>query len=104
MSNVIQLKPRSNDDLQPSLPIKKQSGHCSHKSVQIDIDEKELRCTNCNAVIYPFDYVLSLAYEERKLFWDMDEVRQQIKKLTEQKKLLEKEVSNLKAAKRRYKE
>ena len=85
-----------------SLPIKKKKkDYCSHTNVEVDVDEKELRCVECNAVVYPFDYVLSLAYEERKLFWEMEELRKGISELRGQKSRLEKDVANLKAAKRR---
>lgn len=102
MGRVVELKQRPEGHVDQALPIKKRDKFCSHINVEVDQDEKELRCIQCNAVVYAFDYVMSLATGERSLFQHMDFVRKEVEKLKEEQISLSREVERLKAAKRRY--
>jgi hypothetical protein len=99
MGEVIQLKSNSNE-IRASLPIKREK-ICLHKYVEVDIDEHELRCTQCDARIDPFEFVLSLAHEERNQIWTLKELKKQVEIFKKEKDQLQKDVANLKAQKRR---
>jgi hypothetical protein len=100
MGEIIQLNAKATDEIRESLKIK-QAHHCSHKYVEVDIDERELRCQTCKSVVEPFDFILSMAYEERNQQWTQKELKRQIESLKDEKQRLEKDVNNLKAQKRR---
>lgn len=85
----------------PKLTIKVKKGYCNHSSVEVDTNLKCLQCTSCKAIIYPFDYILQIAYAERDILYQIKELKTQIQNLKLEKNTLEKEVRNLKAKKNR---
>lgn len=101
MGEIIQLTPKSEEDIRASLPIKKEK-ICQHKYVEVDIDEHELRCQQCKAKVDPFEFVLSMAYEERNQLWTRKKLKTEVENLKKERDELERVVKNLKAQKRRY--
>jgi hypothetical protein len=98
MGDILTLTPYENK-LQPSLLIK-EDAFCSHEYVKLDKDARILTCRKCNAFVDPFEFMLQVAYKERRLFWTKEELERKIKELSEEKERLQKEVNNLKAQKR----
>lgn len=98
-TKIIHLKPNSDGDIR-TFTIHK-GKFCTHKAVEVDVDEREVRCQRCNAVVDAFDYVLSLASEENTHFFNLDQLKKNIKSLQLEQERLEKNVRNLKARIRR---
>lgn len=96
MDNIINFKPK-----QVNLPIKERKGYCSHNSVEVDEEERDIRCQICNQRIDAFDLVWKWAIKERNTIIEIRQMERTLK--LEQEKLtdLERQVSNLKAQKNR---
>jgi hypothetical protein len=100
MADIIKLDPNKSNQLSRTFK-KTEKRYCPHDVVMVDQEERMVRCEQCNSVIEPFDYVVSLANNEGKHWWNLKELERQIKLLTETKGRLEKDVINLKSQKRR---
>ena len=97
---IIQIKEEGNG-MKPTLLIKgSKRRYCTHPYIDIDLDEREVRCQDCNAVLEPFEWILSLAYQERNQISALRELRKSVEELQQQKEQLQKEVNDLKAKKR----
>lgn len=102
MAKVVDIK--ITQEIKPSLPIKEPLRYCSHRRVQVDEHQRELTCQECEAVLDPFEFILSVAREERMHFWNKKEVQDSIKQLSEERERLQKDVNNLKSQKKRLAE
>lgn len=96
MDNIINFKPKD-----AHLPIKKKEGYCTHKSVEVDEDERDIRCVSCNARIDPFDYIWKMAIKERNVLFIIADLEKKQKQELEKLEELEKQVRNLKSQKNR---
>lgn len=96
VSNVITFK-RSDQ----KLPMKEKSIHCRHINVEVDEDERDLRCTTCNARVDPFNYILQHANRERSALQDIWYKEREAKELGEKIYDLKQEIQRLQAQKRR---
>lgn len=81
LSNVV-LFPAKEDDPKERINFRLENeGHyCLHPSFTISEETRTVRCQKCNAVIEPFDLLLSIAKKETRLANDLrvlrDEERQ----------------------------
>ena len=98
---VIKLKPIS--DLEFSLKIKKEK-HCNHSHIEVDEDEREIRCQKCNSVIDPFDFLLTSAYEERNHFTNIIYLKSEVELYYKAIERAKKDLVNLKNQEKRWKE
>lgn len=98
MTKIVELKSSDRDG---SFSIKQTDKNCQHKYVEIDADEREVRCQNCNAIVDPFEYVLGMAYEENSQMQYKKWLKREVEMLEKQKQDIIKEITNLKAQKRR---
>jgi predicted solute-binding protein len=58
--DIIKLDPEK----QSEYSIKRVNNHvCSHKFIEIDVQEREIRCQKCNTVVDAFDFIYRLATE-----------------------------------------
>jgi len=91
---VIKLDPKNQDEFS----IKKIKKHsCSHKYIEVDVEEREVRCQNCNTVIDPFEFIFGLATETENHISHKHFIENEVRELQDKKIKLEKEVTNLKA-------
>ena len=91
---VIKLDPKNQDEFS----IKKIKKHsCSHKYIEVDVEEREVRCQNCNTVIDPFEFIFGLATETENHISHKHFIENEVRELQDKKIKLEKEVANLKA-------
>lgn len=96
---LIQEKPFSGNAL--SVTIVKDANFCNHLGVEIDEDAHVVTCTKCGKVIDPFTFLNEIAKNERVEKWHYDELKEIIKRLRIEHADLERQVTNLKAQKRR---
>lgn len=63
--------PSKNNDLQDGLVIQHegQKVMCLHSAVSINGKERTLRCRKCEALIDPFDYLMTLCDQESR-YWE----------------------------------
>lgn len=74
---------------------------CRHMQTEIDTHSRMVVCTACNKVIDPYDYMLNLALTERTERWQFREIKALRNKLQSEVEELQRQVTNLKAQKRR---
>jgi hypothetical protein len=76
-------------------------GYCSHASLVIDDQEREIRCAKCNAALDPFDYLYKSGAQIQSAWRDYKFVRARIDELNVSVDKLRAEEKRLKAAVRR---
>jgi len=81
--------------------VKKHS--CNHKLIEVDVEEKEIRCQSCNTIVDSFDFIYGLATETENHVSHKQMLEREIKELQERKFRLEKDVNNLRAKERKEK-
>lgn len=95
------------DDL-PPCPIQVKSSspvyHCDHRSLQIDVHERSIRCDACGAVLDPFSYLVKNGQSLQMAWQDYRAVRERVKSLNESIERLVREEKRLKALIRRTKD
>lgn len=98
---------RPADDL-PACPIDVTSSspvyHCEHRSLQIDLHERTVRCDACGAMLDPFNYLARNGQSLQMAWRDYRSVRNRIKALNESIERLVREEKRLKAAVKRAKD
>jgi len=55
--------------------------YCVHKLIEVDQDERQIRCRTCNAIVDPIDYIVSLATEEKNYFSHIRFLKEEIQRL-----------------------
>lgn len=68
LSNVIAF-PEKKEDLRDEMALRMEEGkkfHCRHDAVWVNEKERTLRCRKCEALIEPFNYLLSLCETESR--------------------------------------
>jgi hypothetical protein len=65
---------------------------CAHKLIEVDVDEREIRCRKCQAKIDSFDWIVWQAQNN-----ETDMLTKEIVSLTEQKERLQRDLSKLKS-------
>jgi len=101
MGEVRELKINAPKEISPQLPIKHKNKYCLHSHVEVDEDERCLRCIKCNSFIDTYEYILSLAREERNFFWQLAAIQNKISEAKIEKEQLLKDIIDLKSAKRK---
>jgi len=61
--------------------IKHKSYDCRHPAVELDMDSRTVRCTQCQRVIDPFDFLFNCSVEEDSLLARFTRLRQEEYKL-----------------------
>lgn len=92
----------------PACPIEVKSSspvfHCSHGQLEIDVYERTVRCSQCGAMLDPFDYLAKQGQELKFMWGRYREVKKRIHELNESVDRLAREEKRLKASIRRNKE
>lgn len=89
---------------QKEFSIKRVNKHsCSHKFIEVDVEEREVRCQKCNTVVDSFDFIYGLATETENHVSHKFMLESETKELQERKFKLENEIKNLKAKERKEK-
>jgi len=84
--------------------IKKIKNHiCSHKLIEVDIEDKLVRCQSCNSIVDPFDFITQLATTSENHISYEKYLKFEIDQLTNYKERLEKNINNLKSKESRQK-
>lgn len=70
---------------------------CAHKLIEVDVDEREIRCRKCQAKIDSFDWIVWQAQNNVNVNMEADMLIKQVASLTEQKERLQRDLSKLKS-------
>lgn len=84
-----------------TLPIKEKNNksYCSHLNVEVDVEERDLRCKNCNSRIDAFDYIVKWAHKEVDALYNLKRLETEIKQKQDIVIELDRQIRNLKAKK-----
>jgi hypothetical protein len=89
---VIKLDPEKQEEYS----IKRTNKHvCFHKQIEVDVEEREVRCVKCNTVIDPFDFIHDLAASTENHLAYKFLLETEIKDFEQRKSRLEKDLVNL---------
>jgi hypothetical protein len=70
--------------------------YCQHHHVEVDEQERTVRCTDCNSLIDAFEYILTWANQEHSLEMQVAYLKKELRTLNDQKAELLKTVSYMK--------
>lgn len=79
-----------------SFDLKRKTTHCMHWRVEVDEEKKIVTCQDCNHVIDPFQFVLTMAFDEESIEYRVTELKRKLKSLSDEYDQLSKTVSYMK--------
>lgn len=74
---------------------------CRHLGIEVDIENREIRCTSCNTELDAFEFVANMAMVTENHFAYMLHLQKQNEELEQRKSALEQNVSRLKSKEKR---
>jgi len=83
----------------PIFKIKPIEKYCQHKNVDLDDKMRTIECTECGAIMEPFEFLKRLAYEESDHIKRLGALKIEVLKLSSIRDKLEQQISELKKRK-----
>lgn len=96
MSDVVQFPSKVSEIPEQTLLVEPRLKYCQHNKIQLDQDERILRCKDCNSVLNPFDYLVNNAMHLRRAWIDHANVTNQLRDLQSRIDALKAEEKRLK--------
>jgi hypothetical protein len=99
-SNVVKLHHREREP-KLMLVVEKARSVCHPHHFIINGVERTVRCDRCNTIFDPILALLDISRDWQNYRWNREDLKHQIERLTATREALRREVSNLKAQKKR---